>query len=82
VIETLLVLMGDTTAGVLTRSQAGRLNFTYDDDYRVRPDATPLSVSIPLQVRSHPDQVITPWLWNLLPDDDAVVRRWARQFQV
>lgn len=81
-IETLLVLMGDTTAGVLTRSQAGRLNFTYDDDYRAHRGATPLSVSMPLQVRSHPDQVITPWLWNLLPDDDAVVRRWARQFQV
>src|SRR5258708_10485478 len=37
---------------------------------------------MPIQVRSHPDNVITPWLWNLLPDDDAVVRHWARQFQV
>ncbi len=50
--ETLLVLIGDTTAGVVTRSQAGKLHFTYDDDYRVRPGATPLSVSMPIQVRS------------------------------
>lgn len=80
--ETLLVLIGDTQAGVVTRSQAGRLRFAYDDDYRIRTVATPLSVSMPVQVRSHPEQVITPWLWNLLPDDDAVVKRWARQFQV
>lgn len=80
--ETLLVLLGDTTAGMVTRSQANRLTFTYDDAYRIRPDATPISVSMPIQVRSHSDKVITPWLWNLLPDDDAVVRRWARQFQV
>lgn len=80
--DTLLVLIGDTTAGFVTRSQAGRLRFTYDDAYQVASGATPLSVSMPIQIRSHPDQVITPWLWNLLPDDDAVVRRWARRFQV
>jgi serine/threonine-protein kinase HipA len=24
--------------------------------------------------------VVAPWLWGLLPDNDAVLRRWARQF--
>jgi serine/threonine-protein kinase HipA len=37
---------------------------------------------MPLQVRSHTDRVITPWLWNLLPDNDLVLERWARRFQV
>jgi serine/threonine-protein kinase HipA len=37
---------------------------------------------MPIQVRSHPDQVVTSWLWGLLPDNDAVLRRWAREFHV
>jgi serine/threonine-protein kinase HipA len=36
---------------------------------------------MPVQVRSHPDHVVTPWLWGLLPDNEAVLARWARQFQ-
>jgi serine/threonine-protein kinase HipA len=39
-----------------------------------------LSLSMPVQVRSHPDGVVTPWLWGLLPDNEAVLRRWAREF--
>jgi serine/threonine-protein kinase HipA len=78
----LVVLLDDTTAGTLTRLRGGHLRFDYDDHYRVRPGLTPLSVSMPTQIRSHSDHVITPWLWNLLPDNDAVLARWARQFQV
>jgi serine/threonine-protein kinase HipA len=80
--DSLLVLMGDTVAGVLTRSSDGKLRFEYDDDYRHRHDTTPLSLSMPLQVASHADHVVTPWLWGLLPDNDAVLRRWARHFHV
>jgi serine/threonine-protein kinase HipA len=80
--EPLIVLLGDEVAGSITRLPGGRLRFDYDEAYRYRPAATPLSVSMPVQVRSHPDGVITPWLWGLLPDNDAVLARWARQFQV
>src|SRR5215475_13300705 len=80
--DSLVVLLDKVTAGTLTRLREGKLRFDYDDDYRIRPDVTPLSVSMPTQIRSHPDHVITPWLWNLLPDNDAVLARWARQFQV
>jgi serine/threonine-protein kinase HipA len=80
--DPLVVLLDDTTAGTLTRLRGGQLRFDYDDDYRARPNVTPLSVSMPTQIRSHSDHVITPWLWNLLPDNDAVLARWARQFQV
>ncbi len=78
----LVVLLDDTTAGTLTRLRGGQLRFDYDDHYRLRPGVTPLSVSMPPQIRSHSDHVITPWLWNLLPDSGAVLARWARQFQV
>lgn len=77
----LLVVIGDTVAATLTRLSAGRLRMDYRDEYRIRRAATPLSVSMPTQVASHADQTVTPWLWGLLPDNEAVLRRWARQFQ-
>jgi HipA-like protein len=74
-VSELAVILGDSVAGTLTRLRAGRLRFDYADDYGAR---TPLSLSMPVQVRSHPDGVVTPWLWGLLPDNEAVLRRWAR----
>jgi serine/threonine-protein kinase HipA len=78
----LTVILDDRLAGNLARLDQGRLRFDYDDDYRDRPDATPLSVSMPTQVVSHSDRAITPWLRGLLPDNEAVLSRWARQFHV
>jgi serine/threonine-protein kinase HipA len=78
--DSLVVVLDDSIAGTLTRLAGGRLRFDYDDEYRQQPNATPLSVSMPTQVRTHPDGVITPWLWGLLPDNEAVLARWARQF--
>jgi len=76
----LTVLLNDRVAGTLTRLPGGRLRFDYDDLYRTGRSVTPLSLSMPAQVRSHPDHVVKPWLWNLLPDNEAVLGRWARQF--
>jgi serine/threonine-protein kinase HipA len=81
VTEALIVILGDVIAGSITRLPGGRLRFDYDERYQSQPRATPLSVSMPVQVQSHPDRVVTPWLWGLLPDNDAVLARWARQFQ-
>ncbi|MGH3305158.1 MAG: type II toxin-antitoxin system HipA family toxin [Streptosporangiaceae bacterium] len=79
---TLVVILGNVIAGKVTRLAGGRLRFDYDETYRSRPDATPLSVSMPVQIPSQPDRVIKPWLWGLLPDNDAVLARWSRRFQV
>lgn len=81
-LDTLVVLMGDQVAGTLVRLADRRLRFDYDRAYRDRPDATPLSLSMPTQIPTHLDRVVTPWLWGLLPDNDAVLSRWAREFQV
>ena len=78
--DILAVLFGDALAGTLTRLAGGRLRFDYDDDYRNSRSATPLSVSMPATVRSHSDGAISPWLWGLLPDNQAVLERWARDF--
>jgi serine/threonine-protein kinase HipA len=77
----LLVLLGESVAGQLDRSPGGRLRFTYAEDY-LTDDATPLSVSMPPLHKEHPHRVIEPWLWGLLPDNDRVLGRWSRQFQV
>jgi serine/threonine-protein kinase HipA len=78
--DLLAVLLDDAVAGSITRLQGGRLRFDYDGDYQTTSDATPLSVSMPKSVRSHPDAAISPWLWGLLPDNPRVLERWSRQF--
>lgn len=80
--DALLVILDGVVAGTLTRLRGGRVRFDYDTAYREQPANTPLSLSMPIQVASHSDQTITPWLWGLLPDNDAVLRRWAREFHV
>jgi serine/threonine-protein kinase HipA len=80
--DILAVLLEDAVAGSITRLDQGRLRFDYNDEYRQRPAATPLSVSMPPSIRSHPHSDISPWLWGLLPDNERVLARWARDFQV
>jgi len=79
--DSLVVVLDDTIAGTLTRLPGGRLRLDYDEEYRRIPSATPLSVSMPTTIRSHPDGQISPWLWGLLPDNQAVLERWARDFR-
>jgi serine/threonine-protein kinase HipA len=79
--DALVVLVGDQVAGTLTRLTGGQLRFDYDREYRESDAPTPLSLSMPIRIASHPDRVVTPWLWGLLPDNEAVLRRWARELQ-
>src|SRR5277367_4967840 len=80
--DSLTVISDDMVAGSVTRMPGGRLQFSYDEEYAARPTATPLSLSMPLSQHSHPDSVIAPWLWGLLPDDPSVLMRWARHFHL
>jgi len=79
--DSLVVLLGDQVAGTLSRQTGGRLRFDYDSDYRQGEAPTPMSLSMPVWIDSHPDRVVAPWLWGLLPDNEAVLRRWARELQ-
>ncbi len=79
----LLLLLGDEVAGTVTRLPGGKLTFAYDKTDVARDvPATPVSVSMPPQVASHTDNRVAPWLWGLLPDNDAVLSRWSREFHV
>ncbi|HET6296288.1 MAG TPA: type II toxin-antitoxin system HipA family toxin [Kribbella sp.] len=79
----LRLLLGDDVAGTVARLPNGKLAFRYDQTYVDKEGpATPVSVSMPTQVLSHSDSQISPWLWGLLPDNDAVLNRWSREFHV
>jgi serine/threonine-protein kinase HipA len=78
----LVMLIGGHRAGVVTESEGGRLILTYDDAWRTSRNATPLSLSMPLAQQTHHDPVVRAFLWGLLPDNDQVLERWARTYQV
>lgn len=80
--EELYVLLGEQIAGTLTRNSRNQLRFIYDEEYANSPAATPLSVSMSTQLRTHTGNTINAWLWGLLPDDEQVRERWGRRFQV
>lgn len=79
--DELAILWNGERAGTLQRHR-GRLSLNYEESWRLRDDATPVSLSMPLAAREHPHRVVEPFLWGLLPDNDAVLRRWGRDFQV
>ncbi|MFN4041914.1 MAG: type II toxin-antitoxin system HipA family toxin [Brevundimonas sp.] len=79
--DSLVLLLDGQTIGVIRRRQ-GRLSLTYDDAWRLRPNAYPLSLSMPLAAAEHPHGPVNAFLWGLLPDNELVIARWARHFQI
>lgn len=78
----LVVALSRQIIGAITQVE-GRPRFTYIDDYADDPDATPLSLSMPLAIgKSYDHRIVAPWLSNLLPDDDQVRANWARELGV
>ncbi|NKY35046.1 type II toxin-antitoxin system HipA family toxin [Nocardia speluncae] len=78
----LLVVLGGRVAGAVTHA-AGRPRYTYLDDYASEPEATPLSLSMPVApARTYDHRTVSPWLMNLLPDDANVRENLARQLGV
>jgi len=78
----LVALLGGQEVGRVHRDSRGHLRFVYAGDWRQAPDSYPLSISIPLTAAEHPHSRIEAFLWGLLPDNDRVLERWARQFHV
>ena len=78
----LAVLMAGTKIGEVSQEQTGKFRFNYEEDWRRMPNATPLSLSMPLTGSTHSHGVIEPFMWGLLPDNDRVLQRWGRDNQV
>jgi serine/threonine-protein kinase HipA len=78
----LLCLLGDAVAGRLTRDRRGQLAFVYDAAWLEADDAYPLSLSLPLRAEPHEHERVSAFVMNLLPDNELILERWARRFQV
>jgi serine/threonine-protein kinase HipA len=68
--------------GSVTQANGGRLALEYDQRWRSLMNPTPLSLSMPVAVRTHGAPVVRSFLWGLLPDNERVLDRWARNYQV
>jgi serine/threonine-protein kinase HipA len=79
-VTALAVRMGGQTVGTLDGADRRSIRFTYDPDYAAGPASTPLSVSMPLRLSPYLHATVHPYLWGLLPDNDRVLERWAREF--
>ncbi|MEP9392374.1 HipA domain-containing protein [Gordonia sp. VNK1] len=78
----LLVYMDGVLCGRLLQSAAGDLRFVYDDDYRSRADATPISLSMPLSIAEHRRRAVLPYFNGLITDNAAAREAIARRFGV
>jgi serine/threonine-protein kinase HipA len=73
---------GDAVGRVIREPHRNKLTFRYEPDWASNPESFPLSLSMPLTATEHQHDVIEPFLWGLLPDNDGVLRRWGSRFQV
>lgn len=78
----LRVYLDGTPVGTAEQTPQGALTFTYDEDYRAQPDATPLSISMPLAGDRHSNKVVRAYLDGLLPDSQPARERWGREHGV
>jgi serine/threonine-protein kinase HipA len=78
----LVVLLADSTVGVVRRDSRARLTFAYEPSWADAEGAYPISLSMPLAAREHGHREIDTYLWGLLPDNDVIIQRWAQSFQV
>ena len=80
--QILHIFLNENRMGVLRRKRGGKLHFSYDQEYTRDEGAIPLSLSMPLAHEHFTDEIVSPWLWGLLPDNEIVLARWAQRFHV
>ncbi|MGA2993090.1 type II toxin-antitoxin system HipA family toxin [Bradyrhizobium sp.] len=80
--DELVALLDGNEVGRVRNGARGRLTFVYDSKWRDTGGAYPLSLSMPLAAEEHGPAVVQAFLWGLLPDNERVLDRWAKKFQV
>jgi serine/threonine-protein kinase HipA len=78
----LVALLGGREVGRVRHDNRGRLSLVYASNWGDAPDAYPMSLSMPLAAEEHGPAVVEAFLWGLLPDNEIVLQRWAKKFQV
>ena len=79
--ELLAVVEGQLAARIRA-NKSGRLSLEYESAWRDSAQGYPLSVNMPLAPIVYPHKTVWPYLWNLLPENPHVLRRWAQQYHV
>lgn len=79
--ERLVAIVNGRRMGILERV-GQRVTMTYDPAWRDAEGAFPLSLTMPLAMEQHTTTAVLPFLWGLLPDNQAVLERWGRRFGV
>jgi serine/threonine-protein kinase HipA len=78
----LFVLLSNRVVGRVIQNDRGKLSFTYDEAWRDTRGSYPLSLSMPFAALEHRHDEISAYIWGLLPDNERVLDRWAKKFQV
>ena len=68
--------------GTVRQGRSGNLSLTYERPWRERGDSYPLSLSMPLARLEHGHEVVRPFMEGLLPDNNDVLEKWAKEFHV
>ena len=80
----LLVLIEDQLVGTIDadRQGGGRLTFRYETSWLESAQRYPITLAMPLADIEYRHRAVFSYLWNLLPENPAVLQRWAQQFHV
>src|ERR1700735_3593527 len=78
----LIVLLDSKEVARIHSGARNRLTFVYNDEWRNAGGSYPLSLSMPLAAKEHGRAAVEAFLWGLLPDNELVLDRWAKKFQV
>src|SRR5579864_4781322 len=81
-ISELLIVIDATPVGRVRADRAGRLALEYEDSWWQSPQGYSLSVTMPRSKSTYGHKLVSPYLWNLLPENPAVLRRWSQQYHV
>jgi serine/threonine-protein kinase HipA len=78
----LLILVDGKVIGRVLSEAGGRLSLHYEDSWVDIAGAHSLSASMPLGRLAYRHKLVRSFLWNLLPENPNVLRRWAQQYRV
>jgi serine/threonine-protein kinase HipA len=67
--------------GTLDGSDSRNLKIAYDESWSSGENSTPLSISMPLATPVRSGKTVSAYLRGLLPDNEQVISRWAKNFQ-
>lgn len=77
----LLVLMNGRRCGVVEQAD-NKLSFTYDSSWPRASHTFPLSLSMPLDRERHEHDIVSAFMWGILPDNPITLDAWGKLHHV